>query len=102
MRINDNLQLPFGVEPQLRAFLYDFLGSVARRVNGLSDGSFEAVDGKASAIPTTGTWKKGHFLRNSSPAELGTSPNKYVVHGWICTASGAPGTWLEQRMLTGN
>lgn len=37
-------------------------------------------------IPTTGTYNKGDLIYNTNP-----TPGGYV--GWICTASGAPGTW---------
>lgn len=56
----------------------------------------------STAAPTTGTWKIGDFVRNSNPSEQGVATSKYVIQGWICTASGSPGTWLESRTLTGN
>ena len=48
------------------------------------------------------TWDVGDRAVNTAPSELGTAGNKYIVDGWICTVSGTPGTWLEQRTLTGN
>lgn len=36
--------------------------------------------------PTTGAWARGDIFYNLTP-----SPGAYV--GWICTASGTPGTW---------
>ena len=36
--------------------------------------------------PTTGSWLKGDLIYNTNP-----TPGGYV--GWICTASGTPGTW---------
>lgn len=42
----------------------------------------------ASAAPTTGTWQRGEVIWNNSPSAGG-----YV--GWVCTASGTPGTWKE-------
>jgi Pectate lyase superfamily protein len=36
--------------------------------------------------PTSGAWSKGDLIYNTNP-----TPGGYV--GWICTASGTPGTW---------
>jgi hypothetical protein len=57
---------------------------------------------RSTAAPTSGAWSAGDFVRNAAPAEAGSSPNKYVVFGWICTVGGTPGTWLPCRALTGN
>lgn len=75
---------------------------IAQQVNALSEGSIGANYNAASAAPTVGTWAKGDQIKNSAPAELGSAASKYVITGWICTASGTPGTWLELRSLTGN
>ena len=56
----------------------------------------------AIAAPTGNVWAIGDIVRNSAPAEAGAIGSKYVIVGWICTVSGTPGTWLEQRTLTGN
>ena len=40
----------------------------------------------ALAQPTTGDWKRGDMVYNNSP-----SPSNFI--GWVCTVSGAPGTW---------
>ena len=42
-------------------------------------------DYQGTAAPTTGTWTRGSFVRNSAPGSL----------GWLCTAGGSPGTWVE-------
>lgn len=55
-----------------------------------------------TAPPVSGTWAQGDVLRNSAPVELGTAGSRYVLTGWICVASGTPGTWRELRSLTGN
>jgi Pectate lyase superfamily protein len=39
-----------------------------------------------STFPTTGSYTKGDLIYNTNP-----TPGGYV--GWICTASGTPGTW---------
>lgn len=60
------------------------------------------LDTSSSSSSSTGTWKIGDFVKNSNPSELGIAGSKYIIHGWICTASGSPGTWFESRTLTGN
>jgi hypothetical protein len=75
---------------------------VATQVNAMAEGTQAAFYKAATSAPTTGTWAKGDFVLNSAPAELGTATAKYLVHGWRCTVSGTPGTWLQLRSLTGN
>lgn len=74
----------------------------ASQVNLLTEGRIAAVYNASTAAPTTGTWAKGDFIRNSSPAEAGAVSSKYVVIGWVCTVGGTPGTWVQCRYLTGN
>jgi hypothetical protein len=69
--------------------------------NQVAEGRLTAFNTYTTA-PTAGSWAIGDEVRNSAPAELGTAGNKYVIRGWICTVSGTPGTWVEQRTLTGN
>lgn len=52
--------------------------------------------------PTTQRHLQGEIVTNTAPAEAGVAGSKYVVTGWICTATGTPGTWLAMRALTGN
>ncbi|WP_233875231.1 hypothetical protein [Paraburkholderia adhaesiva] len=57
----------------------------------------------ANTMPTAGgPWHQGKYLRNASPVETGTAGSKYVVRGWTCVAAGTPGTWVQDRALTGN
>ena len=73
----------------------------ATLVNALAAGRIEAVDARAS-VPTAGSHKHGDFVRNSAPTEAGSAGSKYVVFGWLCVASGTPGTFVQARFLTGN
>jgi hypothetical protein len=57
------------------------------------------VDGTAAPIALA--WNKGDFVRNISPSVLGSAGSQYILFGWVCTVAGTPGTWVEQRMLTG-
>lgn len=53
-------------------------------------------------VPTSGEFAKGDIVVNISRDELGSSGSKYVISEWVCVSAGAPGTWLEQRVHTGN
>lgn len=48
--------------------------------------------GYASGLPTTGTWQRGDRLINSAPS-VGNPK------GWLCSASGTPGTWVSEGAL---
>lgn len=76
------------------------LTQAANQVNNLSEGQVGAVNNAQTAVPTTGTYNVGDFVRNSAPAEAGTVGSKFVTLGWICTAS--PLTFVQCRTLTGN
>ena len=47
---------------------------------------YETRQWYGSAAPTTGAWFRGDVVLNSAPSAAGTP-------GWVCTASGTPGTW---------
>jgi hypothetical protein len=85
----------------LRVRLYDLFTQIANQVNNLSDG-LSTARLTAAAAPTTGTHAVGDIVYNNAPAELGMPLSKYIIVGWICTAGGTPGTWLQMRTLTGN
>lgn len=82
--------------------LYQLLKKVAMQVNPLSEGRISAVTNASTSAPSAGSYVVGDFVRNSAPAEAGSAASKYVIMGWVCTASGSPGTWKECRCLTGN
>lgn len=82
--------------------MVELLRELENLLNSLAEERINAHYGARTSAPTTGFWKQGDFVRNSSPAEAGSGGSKYVVFGWICTASGEPGTWLPARVLTGN
>ena len=73
----------------------------AQQVNGLSEGRIAANYNASTAAPTTGTFQQGDKVWNSAPTELGTTPNKYAILGWLCVAGGSPGPFVEMRVLTG-
>lgn len=74
----------------------------AQQINAISEGRMAGAYNAQTAAPTTGTYALGDFIRNSAPAQAGSASSQYVIFGWICTAAGTPGTWLQCRFLTGN
>ena len=106
MKLNEELQFPGEIDSQLRKVLYSSARETARKVNGLASGLFNAVDGYSVALPASGTWSKGDFIRKSSPVEAGVALAKYVIIGWVRITDGTANVlntdWLECRFLTGN
>ena len=90
-----------GNEEKNRQELDDAINDHGLRINRLQGGRI-AAHSSFTAAPGGGSWTQGDFVRNSTPTELGTASSKYVILGWSCVASGAPGTWVECRCLTGN
>jgi hypothetical protein len=97
MKLQTNPRLPDASIDLIR-----LLREIANQVNAITEGNLHAHHGAMTAAPTTGEHAVGDFVLNSAPAELGTLGSKYLVHGWRCTVSGTPGTWLPMRVLTGN
>lgn len=106
MRLEENPQLPMQPDSpyaqNLNFVLSRLFRNIAQKVNQIGDGRLVGSDLVASAIPTTGTYAQGDFIRNSAPIEAGSAASKYVVIGWVCTVGGTPGTLLQCRVLTGN
>lgn len=46
----------------------------------------------ATAAPTTGVWRRGDIVWNTTPSAAG-------IPGWICTTAGTPGTWKAMAVL---
>lgn len=103
MRVQTQLRLP-GEDTAQTRHLTSSWAALTTQLNQLSEGQVVAVTNAATAAPTGSAvnYNLGDFILNSAPAELGTAGSKYIVHGWRCTAAGAPGTWLPCRFLTGN
>ena len=74
----------------------------ATQINQLSEGRIAAFYTAPTAAPTSGAWMQGDSVRNTAPVELGAASSKYIIWGWTCIASGTPGTWVQNRFLTGN
>lgn len=69
------------------------------QANALAEGRIIARHGAMTAAPTAGNWVKGDLVDNSAPGVVSSAISDYVIVGWICTASGTPGTWKERRVL---
>lgn len=100
MRLPSDPRLPGVNTPNFLTQLTNLYRDIAKQLNLLTEGSIEAVTNKATAAPTAGVYQIGDFVKNSAPAEAGTAGSKYIITGWICTAS--PLTFKESRVLTGN
>jgi hypothetical protein len=92
MRLTTSINLPADPK-QLAQRVTDLLTELSKQVNAMTEGNVFSVHNARTAAPTTGTYAQGDFIRNSTPS--GATP----VFGWICTASGTPGTWVA---LTAN
>ncbi len=77
------------------------LKRICQQLNGLSEGRVANKHNALTAAPTTGTYKQGDFIANSTPATAGAPGSEYIITGWICTVSGTPGTFKDARVLTG-
>ena len=106
MRLSPNPLLPQNPDSayanELNFRLAALFRNIAGKVNGIADGTLSVIDNAQAAVPTTGTYAQGDFVRNSTPTELGAASSKYVIFGWICTVGGTPGTFVQMRFLTGN
>lgn len=85
-----------------RGSLTGIMRDIEQAVNSIAEGKQVGFYLASTSAPTTGTHAIGDFILNSAPAELGSAASKYIIHGWRCTVSGTPGTWLQCRFLTGN
>jgi hypothetical protein len=101
MRLEENPIIPARPE-DLNFTLSRLFRNIAAKVNQIGDGRLAGSDLVAAAVPTTGTYAQGDFIKNSAPVEAGVAGSKYVVIGWFCEAGGTPGTLKQCRFLTGN
>jgi len=86
-------------DAQVRQTLTLFIDELVRNLAPIIESGRNDSNG---AAPTTGTHGVGEFVWNAAPSELGSPGSRYVVLGWSCVATGAPGTWVQARALTGN
>jgi len=100
-RVNISNRVPRQYDPQTFA---DILRDLEKQINAVSEGKRHGTYNAHTAAPTgtAQSYEWGDFVKNSKPAEAGTAGSKYVIVGWLNSAAGSPGTWLECRFLTGN
>lgn len=96
----DNLRLGSDLPSLFRA-LSQILPAFAKQVNAVSEGRISGRYNALTAPPATGKYQPGDYIPNSAPEVLGTPGTQYVLKGWICVAGGEPGTWAEDRGVTG-
>ena len=71
-----------------RADFVQIIRSLCNQVNPLSEGRLSARYAALTAAPTTGSFARGDIVWNSAPSSGGPV-------GWICVASGTPGTFYQ-------
>jgi hypothetical protein len=81
------------------ASLQDIVRQVETQANQHAEGRIKARHGAMTAAPTAGNWEIGDFVWNSNPSLVSSDIADYVLYGWICTASGTPGTWRQARVI---
>lgn len=100
MKLDERPVIP--LEPEaMRRKVSDLIRILNQTVNAMQAGGPGATYTATTAPPTLGSYAAGTVVLNSSPTELGIAPNTYVVYGWICTASGSPGTWEAMNVPSG-
>lgn len=83
--------------------LSDCLNPVAQLLNAVAEGRASGQLYTMAAKPTSVVgFGAGDFIANSAKAELGTTPNKYVIQGWDLVDISGVLTWLDRRTFTGN
>lgn len=85
----------------VRQTLFDIVSAIETQLNQLTEGRIYAKHAASTAAPVVGTWAIGDKIDNSAPSVLGSAGSQYVIIGFVCVASGTPGTWVEMRTLTG-
>lgn len=87
--------------PSLVKALTQIFPRFAMQLNNVSEGRIAGSHNATEAPPVAGLYQAGDYLRNSKPVVLGAAGGQYVLKGWVCVQSGEPGTWVEDRGVTG-
>lgn len=103
MRIKPDGRLPPRYDA---ATLFQLFRELSFQLNGISEGTIQAFHNASAAMPTSGTYANGDFVKKKPIAEAGGAGAKYVILGWIRLTDGSAHVlntdWLEARALTGN
>ena len=102
MKIYEDPTIPPATGPTFTVSIKTLFASIARQLNGVTEGRIAVSHGAMTVPPTTGDWAQGDTVRNSTPTELGSASSKYVITGYMCVVAGTPGTFVQCRSLTGN
>ncbi len=97
-------QIVAGAPKDMAQKLNSYLKLVQQQMNRLSTGGINASTSASTAPPAANTvtiYSAGDYIRNTAPQVLGTAGSQYVVKGWLCVTGGQPGTWVQDRGLTG-
>ena len=70
-----------------------YQGMLVRSTGVTSGTKPDIIQVTAAAVPTTGTWVVGDYVKNSTPS-VGQPT------GWYCTVAGTPGTWVSEGDLS--
>ena len=76
-------RVPRTYDPQIFA---EIIRQLQDQLNALTEGRAAAYHGSMAAAPTTGDWVRGDWVKVTAPSSGG-------YFGYVCVASGAPGTW---------
>lgn len=106
-KLPDDPRLPDGRndwERRLVRTLTDYLRLNSQQVNDLATGRLEANFNADSAIPSSGLFGIGDFVKKKPIVEQGSAGSKYIVYGWVCTSEGSASasSFTTVRFLTGN
>lgn len=82
-KVDISWKVPRTYNPEVIESLFK---SVADQLALLSEGKQGAYYGARTSAPTSGKWARGDWVKNSEPSAAG-------YFGWVCVASGEPGTW---------
>jgi hypothetical protein len=87
-----------------RGLMIEMVRQIEDSVNRLSSGAIYQNYNATTSTPSGATVSHsvGDFVKNAIPTELGGAGSMYIIYGWVCIASGTPGTFREARVLTGN
>lgn len=88
---NKSSKLPLGIA-----------GTIFPTISDPQGGGAPRFVGHGSSAPTSGNYCQGDYIYNTAIHELGSVGAKYTILGWTCISNGSPGTWVAQRMPTGD
>lgn len=90
-------------EQYRKSDLFSILTQSDAQINALSEGRISANYNAGTAAPTSSLAPnaQGDKVWKTNVTVQGSAGVQYVTLGWVCVASGSPGTFVEMRVLTG-